>query len=89
MKIIWTNYFKYRAKLRSFDLNIIENILRYSSERYFNSKTNRRIVIGKHNKKLILIPYEIDNEHNIIPITVHATSRQQIKYRVKTGRFKI
>ncbi len=34
--IVWTDYFKYRAGLRGFELVKIENILRYSIERYFD-----------------------------------------------------
>jgi hypothetical protein len=33
-----------------------------------------------------MIPYEIEEE-NIIPVTIHVTTRQQIKFRLKTGRF--
>jgi hypothetical protein len=35
-----------------------------------------------------MIPYE-DYNDRIEPITIHATSRQQIKFRVTTGRFII
>jgi hypothetical protein len=85
-KIIWTDYFNYRTKLRGFDKAIIETILRFSTERYFDIATKRNIVIGKHNTKLVLIPYDKIKE-NIIPVTIHTTSRQQINFRLKTGRF--
>jgi RNA:NAD 2'-phosphotransferase (TPT1/KptA family) len=85
-KIIWTDYFNYRTKLRGFDKAIIETILRFSTERYFDIATKRNIVIGKHHSKLVLIPYDI-TEGNKIPVTIHATSRQQINFRLKTGRF--
>ena len=86
MNPIFTNYIKYRATLRGFDLDEIEKILRYSQEKYFDVETQRKIVIGKHNDNLAMIPYEIAVE-NIIPITIHITTRQQIKFRLKTGRF--
>jgi len=83
--IIFTDYLKYRAELRGFNLALMEKIIRYSTERYIDSETLRCIVIGEHNKKLVMIPYE-ETETNITPITVHATTRQQIKFRLNTGR---
>ncbi len=65
--IIWTDYLKYRAQLRNFDLESIETILRYSSERYFDNKTRRMVVVGKHGKRLVLIPYE-QKKNTITPI---------------------
>jgi hypothetical protein len=44
-------------------------------------------VVGTHKEKLILIPYE-ETETKITPITVHATTRQQVRFRINTGRFK-
>jgi len=32
--VVWTEYMKYRARLRGFDLARVEEIVRYSSERY-------------------------------------------------------
>lgn len=83
---IVTDYFKYRSELRAYDLALIEKIVRYSDERYFDTETGRRIVIGEHGNKLVMIPCE-ENDSDITPITVHATSRQQIKFRLNTGRF--
>ena len=85
-EIIWSDYLKYRADLRKFDLKKIEQILRFSGEKYYDTETNRLIVVGKHEGTLVLIPYE-DYNDRIEPITIHATSRQQIKFRLKTGRF--
>lgn len=84
--IVWTEYMKYRAKLRGFDLARIEEIVRYSSERYRDMATGRRVVIGHHGKRLVVIPYEMD-EDSITPITIHATTRQQINFRLRTGRY--
>ncbi|MDF5738454.1 MULTISPECIES: hypothetical protein [unclassified Nostoc] len=47
-EIIWTSYLRYCASGRGFDLDLIENILRFSSERYrqqirFRLKTGRLI----------------------------------------------
>lgn len=78
--------FKYRAELRGFDLDKIEYIVRYSSERYVDSETYRYVVIGDQDNKLVMIPYE-ETETTITPITIHATTRQQIKFRLNTGRF--
>ena len=84
-KIIWTSYLRYRATRRGFDLDLIENILRCSSERYYDTETGRTIVVGKHAEQLVLIPYE-QSDNTITPITIHATTRQQIRFRLKTGR---
>ncbi len=84
--IIWSDYLKYRTKLRGFEVLKIENILRYSGERYFDTVTKRLIVVGKHDDRLVIIPYE-KHGNEIIPVTIHATTRQQIKFRLKTGRF--
>ena len=88
LKIIWSDYLKYRANLRNFDLNQIEEIVRFSPERYYDTETSRLIAVGTHDQTLVIIPYEI-NAGSIQPITIHATSRQQIKFRLKTGRFII
>jgi RNA:NAD 2'-phosphotransferase (TPT1/KptA family) len=84
-EIIWTSYLRYRATRRGFDLDLIENILRFSSERYYDVETDRAIAVGKHSGQLVLISYE-QSENTIIPITIHATTRQQIRFRLKTGR---
>jgi hypothetical protein len=85
-EIIWTSYLLYRVTGRGFDLELIENILRFSSERYYDVETDRAIVVGKHGEQLVLIPYE-QSKNTITPITIHATTRQQIRFRLKTGRF--
>ena len=48
--IEWTDYFKYRVKLRKYNLEKIENILNYSTERYHDNITQRFVVVGKHAK---------------------------------------
>ena len=58
--IIWTDYLKYRAKLRGFDLVKKEDIIRYSSERYFDTSTDRWVVVGKHSDVLVMIPHQIN-----------------------------
>jgi hypothetical protein len=85
-KIIWSDYMRCRAALRAFDLEKIERIIRYSEERYFDTVTRRLIVVGRHDERLALIPYE-KREGHFAPVTVHATTRQQINFRLKTGRF--
>jgi hypothetical protein len=47
--IYWTNYLKYRAGLRGFDLKKLEDIIRHSAERYFDTETERHLVVGRHN----------------------------------------
>ena len=85
-QIVWTEYLNYRAELRGLDLNELERIIRYSSERYFDTETSRNVAVGHHAVQLVVIPYEVAGEI-ITPVTVHAVSRQQIRFRVRTGRF--
>jgi len=84
--IAWSDYLKYRVELRGYELSKIENILRHSEERYFDTASQRLIVVGKHDERLVIIPYE-KHGNEIAPVTIHATTRQQIKFRLKTGRF--
>lgn len=86
--IVWSDYLKYRAKLRGFELAIIEDILKYSGERYSDTETGRLIAVGRHEEHLVIIPYEY-LEDAIIPVTIHATTRQQIRFRLKNGRYII
>ncbi len=86
MDVAWTEYFRYRAALRGFDLDKIEEIVKHSAERYVDTATNRRVALGRCGKILVLVPYEA-NDDVVTPITVHATTRRQITFRVKTGRF--
>lgn len=85
-QIVWTDYMKYRLNLRGFDLGKVDRILRYSSERYIDMVTGRHIAVGKHKQFLVIIPYEIEGK-SPIPVTIHVTSRQQINFRLKSGRF--
>lgn len=88
MEFVWTDYMKYRAALRGFDLVKIEDIVRYSAERYFDTRTERRVVIGHHDQKLVMIAYEA-KQASITPITIHITTRQQIRFRIRTGRYTL
>lgn len=48
------------------------------------------VVVGKHDKILVMIPYDVAEDKNgelITPVTVHATSRQQIRFRINSGMF--
>jgi len=40
-QVIWTDYLRYRARTRGFDLVLIEQLLRFASERYFDTVTRR------------------------------------------------
>ncbi|OQC03721.1 MAG: hypothetical protein BWX80_02694 [Candidatus Hydrogenedentes bacterium ADurb.Bin101] len=86
MRILWTDYMRYRATLRGFDLEMVERIVRYSTERYLDHVTGSHIAVGPHEPVLIMIAYETEND-SMTPITVHATTRAQIKARLKSGRF--
>jgi hypothetical protein len=84
--VVWTEYLRYRAQTRGFDLNIVEQIVRFSEERYLDTVTQRRVAVGRHGNLLVVIPYEEDDT-NLTPITIHTTTRQQINFRQRTGRF--
>ena len=81
----WTDYMRYRARLRGFDLARIEHIVRHSEERYADTSTGRLVAVGRHGKYLVMIPYE-RRGNVLVPITVHVTTREQIDLRVKSGR---
>lgn len=85
--IVWTDYLVYRAALRGFDLATLEGIVGYSTERYLDTETGRQVVVGRHDQRTVLIPYEIDKDQ-ITPVTVHAITLQQIRFRLRTGRFR-
>lgn len=86
-KVIWTQYMKYRLRLRGFDASRVEEILRYSPERYFDVVTGRMVAVGNHEKVLVAVPYERGGE-TITPVTIHASNRRQIEFRLKSGRYK-
>lgn len=85
--VIWTAYILHRAQVRGFDLKTIEQIVQFAEERYFDTITQRRVAIGRHGNRLVVIPYEQEGEF-FTPVTIHATTRQQIAFRLRTGRFK-
>ena len=58
LPIILSGYIKYRAILRGFDFTQIKKIIRYSEERYFDTITQRKIVVGRDNDRLVMISYE-------------------------------
>lgn len=84
--IVWTEYMRYRAGLRGFDLARIEDIVRHSPEQYIDTVTGRRVAVGRHDRLLVVVPYEM-SESTITPITIHASTRQQINFRIRTGRY--
>jgi len=87
IKIVWSEYMMYRLNLRGYDLATVEHILRYSSERYADTVTGRQVTVGRHERLLVIIPYEREGD-TLTPVTIHATSRQQINSRLKSGRLK-
>ena len=84
-QVVWTDYMLYRAKSRGFDLVRIEEIVRYSSERYIDRATGRLVAVGKSGNALILVAYETD-EGLIRPVTAHVAARAQIEVRIRSGR---
>ncbi len=86
MDVIITDYLRYRATLRGFRPDEIDEIVRFSSERYVDTVTGRKVAVGRHDDTLVLIPYEIEGDL-MVPITIHTTTRQQVKFRIKVGRF--
>ena len=87
MDIEWTDYMQYRASLRGFDRAKIEHIVRHSTERYYDTATLRRVVVGRHDNRLVCIPYDQAGER-VTPVTIHVTTRQQINFRLRTGRLR-
>lgn len=77
---------RYRAALRGFDLAAVDGIVRYSAERYLDQITGSHIVVGSHADTQVMIAYQAEKDV-ITPITIHATTRAQIKARLKSGRF--
>jgi hypothetical protein len=86
--IVWTDYLMFRAQQRGFELAELEHIMRYATERYFDTQTLRRIVIGRCRHVWVLIAYEEDDAA-LTPVTVHPVTRWQITTRVRTGRFML
>ena len=85
-EIVWSAYMKFRATQRGYDLTKIEEIVRYSGEQYYGTVTHRVVVVGRHHNRLVIIP--IEREGNLIlPVTIHAVTRQQISLRLRSGRF--
>lgn len=66
-------------------LFISEFTLVHSSERYFDVETGRSVIVGRHHHDLVMVPYDRENE-NIVPVTVHVITRQQINFRLKMER---
>ena len=85
--VVWTAYLRHRAQVRGFDLKTIEQIVQFAEERYFDTVTQRRVIVGRHGDRLVVIPYEHEGE-SFTPVTFHATTRQQIALRLRTGRFQ-
>jgi hypothetical protein len=81
-----SSYMQYRSRTRDYDLSVVETIVRHSAERYFDTDTGRAVAVGSHAGRTVLIPYE-ETASEIRPVTVHATTRQQIRFRLRTGRF--
>ncbi len=76
--IAWTDYMRYRARARGFDLAKIEHLVRYSSERYFDTETGRQVVVGRHGDNLVMIPYDFPFAHFFGPKPDWALSRDKL-----------
>ena len=84
-QVLWTAYLRHRARVRGFDLGVIEQIVRFSSARYFDTDTRRMVAIGRHGRWGVLVPYDQDAQ-TMTPVTMHATTRQQLTLRLRQGR---
>ena len=87
-QIQWSDYMLYRVKERGYEAAKVEEIIRHSAQRYTDTESGRTVIVGRHDEVLVLIPIETDGS-TIIPITVHATTRQQIRSRLQSGRFRV
>ena len=87
-QIKWSDYMIYRMKERGYDAAKIEEIVRRSAERYTDTESGRTVIIGRHDERLVMIPIE-GRDKEIEPVTVHATTRQQIRFRLQSGRFQL
>ena len=86
MEIRWTYYFTKRCERRHYSIEKAEEIIRYSTERYFDLDSSRRIAVGFVDNRLVVIPYEEENDI-VTPVTIHETDRKQINFRIRTSRF--
>ena len=69
---------KYRASLRGFDLAKIEEIVRHSAERYFDTETGRRVVIGRYDRILVMIEWHGLKQKVVVETPVITTFRSII-----------
>ena len=86
-RVLWTGYLTYRAQIRGFDLQEIEQIVRFPEERYLDTATQRMVAVGHCGSGLVIVPYDEEGK-TVTPVTIHSTTRQQINFRLRTGRFK-
>lgn len=86
-RLQWTAYMRYRAELRRLDLARIEEIVRYSPERYVDQTSGRLVAVGRFGESLLMVPYEAE-PGLIRPVTAHVTTRAQIEARLKSGRLR-
>lgn len=86
MEVEWLPYMQHRAAEREFELDRLEQIVRFSNERYLDTSTGRYVAIGKHDNRLVLVAYEM-GEGTYRPVTVHLTTRTQVFARLKAGRY--
>ncbi len=59
---------------------------RASVSRALDTVTRRVVGVGKHDDRLVAVPIEREGE-SITPVTIHATTRQQIRFHLRSGRF--
>jgi len=65
----------------------LEVLRRFSEERDYDTVTRRMVAVGRHGRRLVMVPYERENDR-VTPVTVHATTRQQIDFRLRAGRLR-
>ena len=89
-KIRYIDYFLDRLRFRKIPKAVVERILHEATEQYFDAETGRFIVVkevkyGRRSKRLMVAYVEQENE--IIPITVHPVTKRQVQSRIKRLRW--
>lgn len=92
MKIVYRPHLKVRLKERSFPQDYPRRIYKESTRCYFDTKTGHNIAFSKLSYvgkvRSLVISYDIMPEQVEI-ITIHAISDQEIRNKIKAGRWKV
>jgi hypothetical protein len=87
--ITFTEYFEDKIKIRNIPADGVRKILQGSNERYYDTETGRLVKIGRTRIKNLNLSLAIIYEENdeIIVVTAHTVSRNQINTRIKNKRW--